>query len=192
MADLASAGSYPLLAKVCRLGAARNAALGAAFGFALGGDRLCSYGLIDFEVGHLELAQKIEEEILFFRSKIALGFFLQGVEHVYEFTRGIGINHRLAGTRVGVGAENHGSVASKHAHEDLKAAVRFRSFGRRRGRLLGRGSFRGLLRTRLTFGFAFLFFDGFLAKLAIGGEGAAVNYAERRFILLVFSQGTVL
>jgi len=80
-------------------------------------------GLVDFEVGHFELAEEIEEHGVLFGSEIADGFFAEGIEHIDEFVGGFGIYNGLAGARVGVGAENHGGIAADHADEILEGGT---------------------------------------------------------------------
>ena len=146
------------------------------------------HGLIDFEIGHFEFAGEVEEERIFLRSKVALGLFVKGVEHVDEFAGGVGIDHGLAGTRVGIGAEDHGSVAAEHADEVFKGSGALGSI--RSGFGCGGWSFGGRGRNfggsgGFSSGFASFLFECFLAEFALGGEGAAVDYLETFVVLLV-------
>jgi hypothetical protein len=161
----------------------------AGFRFGLGG-RLSGYGLVDFEIGHLQFAEKIEEHGIFLGRQIAFGFFVKCVEHIDELASGFGIEHRLASARIGVGAEDHGGVAAQHANEIFKSGQALGSVDRRSGR--GLGGFRsGRLAHGFAFGFALFLFDNFLAQFALSGEGATI-YDTKRFFLLVVSQGVFL
>src|SRR5437016_5243760 len=100
-------------------------------GFGLGFGGLGRNRLIDLQKGHLQLAQEIQEQIVFFRREIALGLLVQSVKHVDQLARGLGIDHGLAGARVSVRAEHHGSVAAEHADEIFKRRGALRCFGRR-------------------------------------------------------------
>src|SRR5258708_7210673 len=110
-----------------RPGCCLGAALGLGFG-SFGRNRL-----IDLQIGHLQFAQQIQEQSIFFGREIAFGLLVQSVEHVNQLARGLGINHGLAGARVGVGAKDHGGVAPEHAPELLERSDPLRGFrgGRR-------------------------------------------------------------
>src|SRR6266581_3386262 len=107
--------------------------LGARLGFSF--RRLCRNRLIDLQVGHLQLAEEVQEEVVFFRCKIAFGFFVQGVEHVNQLACGLGINHRLAGAWVGgaavVFAASAGAAglfaASRFASRSTSSAISLRN-----------------------------------------------------------------
>src|SRR5712664_3085514 len=154
--------------------------------------RLRRNRLIDLQKGHLQFAKEIHQQGLFFRRKIALRFFVQGVKHVDQFARSFWIDHRLAGARIRVSAEDHGGVAAEHADQvfergDPRGQLRRRRRGRGRRRLRMRNrAHRGL-----ALCFAFFLFHYFFAQLALGSERATVNDAERLFLFL-FGQGTFL
>src|SRR5260370_28369483 len=103
--------------------------LGARLGFSF--RRLCRNRLIDLQVGHLQFAEEVQEEVVFFRRKIAFGFFVQGVEHVNQLARGLGINDRLAGAWVGISAENHRRVAPEHSNKIFECRHTFWRLRRR-------------------------------------------------------------
>ena len=44
--------------------------------------RLSRHGLVNLDVSHFELAKQVKQQIVFFGSQVAFGFFMQGVEHV--------------------------------------------------------------------------------------------------------------
>ena len=150
---------------------------------------LSRYGLIDLDVGHFEFAEQVQEKIVFFGSPVAFGLFVQGVEHVNQFAGGVGIDHRLPGARVGVGAEDHRSVLAEHADEVFEGGQTLGRIGIGDGRV-GRSLFflRGRGLRGFHFGFAFLFFDDVFAEVALRSERTAVDYAKR-IILLMVGQG---
>src|ERR1700730_8997072 len=104
--------------------------LGARFRFGLG--RLCRGRLIDFDVSHFHLCNQIEEQVVRFGREIALRFFVKGIEHIDEFAGRVGIDHRLAGARISIGAQYHRGIAAEHANKILECR---RGFGRVRRRL---------------------------------------------------------
>jgi len=163
-----------------------------AFGFGLRGGGLSGNGLVDFEISHFQFAEEVEEQTVFFGREIAFGFLVQGVEHVDELARRVGIEHRLASAWVGVGAKDHRGIAAQHAHQAFKTAGRFWRIGgwRRGGGLLGFRSFGGLLDALFALGFTLELFDGFFAQFAVRSKRAAIDHAECRVFLLVLSQGT--
>src|SRR6266478_2843724 len=136
--------------------------LGAALGLGFSG-----FGrnrLIDLQIGHFQFAQQIQEQGIFFGREIAFGLFVQSVEHVNQLTRGLGIDHGLAGARVSVGAKDHGGVAPKHADEILEGSDALRSFrGRGRSKCFGFLRRRGRNLRRLPLGFPLFFLDDFFA-----------------------------
>src|SRR5215467_10867734 len=161
-------------------------------GFGLAGlrGRLRRESLIDLEIGQLQLSVQVEQQTFFFRRKIAFGLFVQGVEHVDQFTRRVGIDHRLAGPRVGVAAQHHGRVTAQHADQVFKRGRTLGGVGCRRSLAVGiRGRCRWWCRRGFLFGFlarfAFLFFDDFLPQFALRGKGPAVYDAERLFWFLL-------
>ena len=165
--------------------------LRASLRFGVGGGGLGGDGLVDLEIGHLQFAEEIQEQIVFLGSKIALGFFMQGIQHVDEFVGGFGVDDGLAGARVGVSAKNHGGVAAQHANEIFE---RLRALGSVDGRLESGGfllgSFSDGMLEFFALGFAFFFLGGFFAKFAVGGKGAAVDDAKGVFFfVLVIGQG---
>jgi len=87
--------------------------------------------LIDFQKGHLQLAQEVQEQVVFFGREIAFGLLVQSVKHVDQLARGLGIDDRLAGARVGICAEHHGSIAAEHADEIFERGSALGCFGRR-------------------------------------------------------------
>src|SRR6266851_3918362 len=89
--------------------------LRAALSLSFGG--LGCNGLIDFQVGHLQLAEQVQEQSVFFGSEITFGLFVQTVQHVNEFASGLGINHGLTSARIGIRAKDHSCVATQHANE---------------------------------------------------------------------------
>jgi hypothetical protein len=142
-------------------------------------------GLIDFQVGHFQLAEKIEEHGVFFWRQVSLRFFVKRIEHVDEFVGGFRIDYGLAGARVGVGAEDHGGVAANHADEILEG---LRALGDFDGRLRRGGQFGGLgdgMAELFALGFALAFLHGFFAGFTFGGEGAAVDDAEGFFVFVL-------
>ncbi len=148
-------------------------------------------GLVDLEIGHLQFAEKIEEQGVFFRREIALRLFVESVQHINQLAGGFGVDHRLAGARVGISAENHGGVAAEHADEILKCRGARGGSRRGRRRSLG-GCFRGGRRRMnggLAASFPLLLFDNFLAQLSLWGEGPAVDDAKCFFVLLVLVVG---
>jgi hypothetical protein len=52
--------------------------------FGLGGNllRLFSQGLIDFQVGHFQFAQQVDQKALIFGGQMTGGLFVQHIEHV--------------------------------------------------------------------------------------------------------------
>jgi hypothetical protein len=58
------------------LGVSRTPDLGAGFGF--GGDLLglLGQGLIDFQIGHFQFAQEVDQKIFVFGGQVAGGFFV--------------------------------------------------------------------------------------------------------------------
>src|SRR5712664_1926151 len=161
-------------------------------GLSLGFRGLGRNRLIDLQKGHLQLAQEVQEQVVFFRGEIAFGLVMQSVKHVNQLARGVGIDHRLAGARVSVRAEHHGSVAPEHSNEIFERGGTLRCLGRRwRSNCfccLG-GCGRNL--RRLPLGFPLFFLDDFLAQFAFGGKRTAVDNAKR-FFLFVVGQGTFL
>jgi hypothetical protein len=146
--------------------------------------------LIDFEKRHFQFAEKIDQHAVFFGSEIAFGLFVQGVEHVDQFASGVGIDHGLPGVGVGVGTEYHGGIAAEHADEILECGRPLGGICRGNG--CGNSGGGRRCRRRLcgfALGFALFFFDGFRAELTFGGEGAAVDDAERFFVFFVFMVG---
>jgi hypothetical protein len=163
----------------------------ASLGFSLC-RRLRRYCLVDLHIGHLEFAKQVQEETLFFLCEIALGFFVQSVEHVDQFARGFRIDHWLARPRIGIRAKHHGRVLSEHANEIFERAEAWGRFCRRwSNRSFGLPSGWGRRFCSLPLGFALLFLDNILAQFALRGERAAVYNAER-FVLFVVRQGTFL
>jgi len=142
-------------------------------------------GLVDLEEGHFELAEQVEEERIFLGSEVALGFFVQSVEHIDEFAGRIGIEHGLTGARIGIGAQDHGGVAAEHADEIFESGRALRSVRGRNWRLGGfrRGS--GVMLRGITAGFALLLFDNLLAEFTFRGEGAAIDDAKSLFWFVV-------
>ena len=146
-------------------------------------------GLVDFEVGHFELAEEIEEHGVLFGGEIAGGFFAQGIEHVNELVGGFGIYNRLASARVGVGAENHGGIAADHAHKIFEGGVFLGGFFGRGGGGIGGGRGRGFLFGGFDLGFALLLLDNVWAEVAFGGEGPTINDAKSAFGILIRHDG---
>jgi MazG family protein len=146
--------------------------------------------LIDLQIGHLQLAEEVQEHVVLFGREISFGLIVQGVKHVDEFVRRIGVDHRLASARVGIRAKNHGGVAPQHADEVLEGREALGSLRWRWSRcgfscLDGWGwSLRGL-----PFGFPLFFLDDFLAQFAFGGKGAPVDYAKCFLLFMVFVFG---
>src|SRR5262252_5426226 len=142
-------------------------------------------GLVDLEIGHLELAREVEKQSVFLGREITFGFFMESVEHVDELASGFGIDDGLPGAWVGVSAEDHGGVAAEHTDEILEGSG---ALGRIAGSL-ARWSRRGRCRLRrshsLASRFASFCLKRFLAQFTVGGEGAAVNYLETFVVLLV-------
>src|SRR6266446_790077 len=159
---------------------------GLSFGFGgLGRNRL-----INFEIGHLQFSQKVQQQGVLLRRKIAFGLFVQGIEHVDQLARGFGIDHGLASARVSVGAQHHSGVAAQHADEVLESGDALRSHRRRRSnRCFGRLGWRGGNLCCFALGFPFFFLDDFLAQLPFGRKRATVDNSKR-FFLFVFGQGT--
>ena len=166
---------------------------GARLRFSLRGGGLRGHGLIDLEIGHLQFAKKIEEERVFLRSQIALGFLVKCVEHVDKFARRFGIDHRLAGAWVRVRAQDHGGIAAQHANQVLESR---RAVGSLRGRRC-HSRFGGLCWRRgwtprgLALRFALFLFDSFLAQFYFGGKGTPVDDSKGLFLLVV-GQGAFL
>ena len=155
------------------------------FGFALRGGGLRGNGFVHFEVGHLELAEKVEQKSVFFRREVSFGFFVESIEHINKLARSVRVNHRFAGARIGIGAEDHGGVASEHANQALETGRRLGSFSGGRGRSsCGLERFCGFVGAFL----ALHLFNGFLAELTFCRKWAAVNYAKS-FIGFVVGQG---
>jgi nucleoside triphosphate diphosphatase len=162
-------------------------------------------GLIDFEVCHLQLAQQIQQEGIFFRRQVAAGLLVQGIEHVDQLARRLRVDHRLTGARIGISAQHHRGIAAQHAHKILEGQrTLWRVDGRLRGYRCSVGCGRkwgGRLSRGLALGFAlrFAFFllDNFLAKIAFRRKWPAIDDPERRFFLfligmLLFGQVTIL
>ena len=153
--------------------------------------RLSRNGLVDLDIGHFEFAEQVEQQIVFFGSQIAFGLIVQGVEHVDQFASGVGIDHGLAGTRVGVGAENHGGILAEHADEVFESGQtlwRVGIGGGRAGRSFCFFAGCGRSLSGFRFGFALLLFDDVLAQFACRSERPAVNDAKR-IILFMIGQG---
>jgi hypothetical protein len=103
---------------------------------------------------------------------------------------GLGIDHWLAGARVGVRAKDHGGVAPQHADEVLEGWETLGRFGwRRSSRCSCRFGRRDWSFRRLPLGFPLFFFNDFLAQFAFGGKRAPVDYAKRFFLFMVFMFG---
>jgi len=144
----------------------------------LGGDRLR-----DLQIGHLELAEEVEQEAVFLRRKPTRGLLAEGVQHVDELPGCFGIDDRLPSARVGVGTQDHCCVAAQHANEVFECG---RMLGRWFGCLGGcrRGLWgRGRRGRRIIPRIALLLGD-VLAKLAFGIEQATINDAKAFFRFL--------
>lgn len=88
------------------------------FRFGLRGLR--RHRLIDLQVCHFQLPQKIQDQAILFGREIPLRFFVEGIEHIDQLAGGVGINHRLASTRVRIGAQNHSRIAAQHTYQILE------------------------------------------------------------------------
>src|SRR6266568_87857 len=164
--------------------------LGARLGFSF--RRLCRNRLIDLQVGHLQLAEEVQEEVVFFRRKIAFGFFVQSVEHVNQLACGLGIDHRLAGAGVGVSAEHHCCVAPQHSDKIFECGNTFWRLRRgRSGRCLCCLGRCGWALWGFLLRFPLYFLGNFLAQFALRGKRTPVDNAKRIFLLMV-GQGTFL
>lgn len=146
-------------------------------------------GLVYLEVGHFEFAKEIEEHGVLFGSEIADGFFAEGIQHIDEFVGGFGIDNRLAGARVGVGAENHGGIAADHAHKIFESGTFLGDFFGGRGGGIGdrwrRRFFLCFLNGGFDLGLALLLLDDVRAELAFGCEGPAIDDAKSAFGILI-------
>src|SRR5260370_3731689 len=163
----------------------------AVIGFDFGG--LGRNRLIEIRISQLQMAEQVQEQGVLFGREIAFGFLMQSVEHIDEFACGFGIDHGLAGARVGVGAEDHGGVAAKHADEVLESGDALRSLrgGWRSGCFCSLWWRRGWDLCSLTLGFPLLLLDHFPAQFPFSSKRTAVDYAKR-FILFMVGQGTFL
>src|SRR6267143_392759 len=148
--------------------------------------------LVDLQKGHLQLAEEIQEQGVFFRREIAFGLLVQSIQHVDQLARGLGIDHRLAGARVGVRAKHHGSVAAEHSYEIFERGGALRCLGQRwRSSCFCRLRGRGWNLSRLALGFPLCFLDDFLAQFPFGRKRPPVDYAKLYFLFVV-GQGTFL
>src|SRR5258708_29836451 len=155
-------------------------------GLSLGFRGLGRNSLIDLQKGHLQLAQEVQEQGVFFRREIAFGLLVQSVKHVNQLARGVGIDHLLAGARVGIGAKDHGSVAPEHSYEIFERGGTLRCLGRRwRSNCFCCFWRCGWNLRRLPLGFPLFFLDDFLAQFPFGSKRAPVDNAKCFFLFVV-------
>src|ERR1700682_946354 len=125
---------------------------------------------------------------MLFRSEIPLVFFVQGIKHIDQFARRCGIKHRLAGTWVCIGSEDHSRIAAEHADQILKRGHALWRFDRPGGRsfCLCRAPWR-----RVQGCLALFFLNYFRTDYSLRSKWSTVDDAEA-IVLLVIGQRRTL